>query len=69
MIDDLQWADDDSLELLALLVERIGRPLTIIATWTGDTGRRHSRRCVERLGAAAEVVELAPMSDARARRS
>ena len=34
VIDDLQWADDDSLELLALLVERIARPLTIVATWT-----------------------------------
>ncbi len=26
VLDDLQWADDDSLELLALLVERIARP-------------------------------------------
>ncbi|MCW5802573.1 MAG: serine/threonine-protein kinase PknK, partial [Deltaproteobacteria bacterium] len=34
VIDDLQWADADSLELLALLVERVARPLTVIASWT-----------------------------------
>jgi hypothetical protein len=60
MIDDLQWADDDSLELLALLVERVGRPLTIIATWTGELTRIAS--VLERLGAAAEVIDVAPMS-------
>ncbi len=36
VIDDLQWADDDSLELLALLVERVDRPLTIIASYTTE---------------------------------
>jgi len=59
LIDDLQWADEDSLELLALLVERVGRPLTIIATWTGDLDRMTG--VFERLGAAAEVIEVAPM--------
>ena len=40
VIDDLQWADDDSLELLALLVEKIASPLTIVAslTTTSQTG-------------------------------
>ncbi|MGE0869952.1 MAG: serine/threonine-protein kinase PknK [Kofleriaceae bacterium] len=33
-IDDLQWADDDSLELLALLIERVQRPLAVVAAWT-----------------------------------
>jgi eukaryotic-like serine/threonine-protein kinase len=33
-IDDLQWADEDSLELLAVLVERVARPLTVIVSWT-----------------------------------
>ncbi|HSJ99759.1 MAG TPA: protein kinase, partial [Kofleriaceae bacterium] len=36
VIDDLQWADEDSLELLALLVERVARPLTVLASWTTD---------------------------------
>ncbi len=60
MIDDLQWADEDSLELLALLVERIARPLTIIATWTGELSPSMSA-VLARLGAACEVVEVAPM--------
>jgi len=34
VIDDLQWADEDSLELLSVLVERVRRPLTVIASWT-----------------------------------
>ena len=60
VIDDLQWADEDSLELLALLVERIARPLTIIATWTGELSPSMSA-LLARLGAACEVVEIAPM--------
>lgn len=59
VIDDLQWADDDSLELLALLVERIGRPLTILASWSGELAPM--RPVLERLGGAAEIVEVAPM--------
>lgn len=62
LIDDLQWADEDSLELLALLVERVGRPLTIIATLSSEVGDLDRMRWVlERLGAAAEVIEVAPM--------
>ena len=60
VIDDLQWADEDSLELLALLVERVARPLTIIATWTGELSPGMSA-VLARLGAACEVVEVAPM--------
>ncbi len=63
VIDDLQWADDDSLELLALLVERIARPLTIIATWTtGKDQQPPPHELLERLGARADVIELAPMA-------
>jgi eukaryotic-like serine/threonine-protein kinase len=58
-IDDLQWADEDSLELLALLVERVGKPLTIVASWAGD--RERIAGVLERLGSAAEIVEVAPM--------
>ena len=60
MIDDLQWADEDSLELLALLVERIARPLTIIATWTGELSPSMNA-VLARLGAACDLVEVAPM--------
>jgi eukaryotic-like serine/threonine-protein kinase len=63
VLDDLQWADDDSLELLALLVERIARPLTIVATWTtGDSQAALPHALLERLGATADVIELAPMT-------
>ena len=56
VIDDLQWADDDSLELLALLVEQIERPLTIIAATLAIP-----TALVERLGARASILELPPM--------
>lgn len=62
VIDDLQWADEDSLELLALLVERVGKPLTIVASRTSEMGDLDRIAVVlERLGGAAEVVEVAPM--------
>jgi len=61
-IDDLQWADADSLELLATLVERIDRPLTVIATWMTDEPPRAMRALVERLGKAVEIIELPAMS-------
>ena len=59
VIDDLQWADDDSLELLALLVERIARPLTIVATWTtGADQPPPPAELLERLGTHVETIEL-----------
>ncbi len=62
VIDDLQWADDDSLALLAFLVERVARPLAIIATWTNDSELPAPLYALfERLGAAAEHLALAPM--------
>ncbi|HEX4453981.1 MAG TPA: protein kinase [Kofleriaceae bacterium] len=63
VIDDLQWADDDSLELLALLVERIARPLTIVATWTTGTDLPDvPAALLERLAGAVERIDLAPMT-------
>ncbi|HEU0032414.1 MAG TPA: protein kinase [Kofleriaceae bacterium] len=66
VIDDLQWSDDDSLELLALLVERVGRPLTVIASWTVDGASIASdgmRALFDRLGDAAALVDVPAMSD------
>jgi DNA-binding SARP family transcriptional activator len=38
-LDDLQWADAASLELLTYLARRLhGRPLFILATWRDDNG-------------------------------
>jgi hypothetical protein len=63
VVDDLQWADDDSLELLALLVERTARPLTILATWMTDGELPEAPRALlERLGAAAETLSVAAMT-------
>ena len=62
VIDDLQWADEDSLELMALLVERVERPLTIVATWTVDGPLPDAvTALVERLGAAIERIDISPM--------
>lgn len=61
-IDDLQWADEDSLELLALLVERIERPLTILASWTTHCAEEEGPRALlERLGDALEVLDVSRM--------
>ncbi len=63
-IDDLQWADADSLELLAMIVSRVSRPLAIVATWNDSSASADRLAAiVERLGAAAEVVTLAPMGN------
>ncbi|HET9991445.1 MAG TPA: serine/threonine-protein kinase, partial [Kofleriaceae bacterium] len=63
VIDDLQWADDDSLELLALLVERIARPLTIVATWTtGADQPPPPAELLARLTERVDVIELGLMA-------
>jgi hypothetical protein len=63
VIDDLQWADEDSLELLALLVERVARPLTIVATWTVDSELPERLSAVlDRLGSAAERIDVPAMT-------
>jgi hypothetical protein len=65
-LDDLQWADDDSLELLALIVERVARPLAIVATWTADGGALPERLAAlrARLGDAASMLEVRAMPSA-----
>ncbi len=63
VIDDLQWADDDSLELLAFLVERVGHPLTVIASWTTDEPPRRMRALLDRLGRSAHVLDLRGMAE------
>jgi hypothetical protein len=63
VVDDLQWADDDSLDLLGLLVVRVARPLTIVATWTVEGELPEPLRVLlERVGAAGHRLELAPMA-------
>ncbi len=63
VIDDLQWADEDSLELLALLVEQIERPLTIIGSWTTQTSiSSHAVTLLERLGPRAMRIDVQTMS-------
>ncbi|MEO7094996.1 MAG: protein kinase, partial [Polyangiales bacterium] len=66
VIDDLQWADDDSLELLALIIEKIERPLTVLASWTteGATTAPAQQALLAKLGPTAEVVDLPAMTDA-----
>ena len=67
VLDDLQWSDDDSLELLALIVERIDVPLTVLASWTtssdGAALPPPVAALTERLGPAAHVIEVPPMTE------
>ncbi len=64
VIDDLQWADEDSLDLLELLVCKIERPLTVIATWTTQGAAPARQALLDKLGSSAEVIDLPTMSDA-----
>lgn len=66
VIDDLQWADEDSLELLALLVERIDRPLTVLASWTiAEAGVPAGQQALlDRLGARVDLLDLPAMTEA-----
>ena len=68
VIDDLQWADDESLELLALLVEKIDRPVTVVASFTMHRAEEltvRARALIDRLAAhgQVEVVALAAMAE------
>lgn len=68
VIDDLQWADEDSLELLALLVERAEKPLTVLASWTIETSEGRpppeaQRRLLERLADAVTTVDIRAMTE------
>ncbi|MFN0249407.1 MAG: serine/threonine-protein kinase PknK [Kofleriaceae bacterium] len=64
-IDDLQWADEDSIELLSTIISRMARALTIVATWTDDTAASDERLAaiLERLGPAVDVLSLAPLGN------
>jgi hypothetical protein len=65
VIDDLQWADEDSLELLALLVEHVGKPLTVLASWTVEAGEMPEAQqlLLERLGDAVTPVDVRAMTE------
>ena len=58
LLDDLQWADDASLDLLGYLVRRLrGQPLVVVATWRGEEVPRGHR--LRRLLAEAQRAEAA----------
>jgi energy-coupling factor transporter ATP-binding protein EcfA2 len=66
VLDDLQWADDDSLELLALLVEQIDVPLTVLASWTSDGSIALPPAVAalsDRLGSAAQIIDVPAMTE------
>jgi predicted ATPase/DNA-binding SARP family transcriptional activator len=60
-LDDLQWADEATLDFLTYLVRRLqGRPILILVTWSGEdlaTGHRlrHLSAEAQRNGMASEV--------------
>jgi serine/threonine protein kinase len=66
VLDDLQWADDDSLELLALIVEQIDVPLTVLASWTSDGSISLPPAVAalsDRLGPAAQIIDVPAMTE------
>ena len=66
IIEDLQWADDATLDALVMIARRIERlPAVLVATFRDtDVGRDHPlRRVLGALGAAGvEHIALAPLS-------
>ena len=68
VIDDAQWADDGSLELIEVLVARHRGPLAIVLTCTTDDDARlppEIAALVERVAAHAEIVPVGALEDAR----
>jgi DNA-binding SARP family transcriptional activator len=58
LIDDLQWADDASLDLLTYVVRRLrGQPLVLLVTWRGEEVPRGHR--LRRLLAEAQRAGIA----------
>ncbi|MFT3693035.1 MAG: protein kinase [Kofleriaceae bacterium] len=57
VIDDLQWADDDSLELLVLLAQRVA--IAIVGTWTTDADTQVAPTLLDLTG--VQVIDLEPM--------
>lgn len=58
VIDDLQWADDDSLELLVMLTTRV--EIAIVATWTTGADQPPVARPLLEL-TNVQIIDLAPM--------
>jgi DNA-binding SARP family transcriptional activator len=63
-LDDLQWADGASLDVLAYLVHRLaGRPLLVLAAWRGEDSPAVQRlRSLARDAQRAEVGLTLPLS-------
>ncbi len=67
-IDDLQWIDPASLDLLTYIVERLrDRPMCILGTWRGDAlpasqCLRQSLAHLARRAALATVIDLARLN-------
>jgi tetratricopeptide (TPR) repeat protein len=65
VFDDLQWAHDDSLELLAYLVESLRGPILLVCLSRPDIMTRHDGW--RRYGADRHVaLEIGPLSDGAA---
>ncbi len=66
-IDDLQWADEDSIRLLSVIAARARAALTIVVTWSDGSEESTSdgrlAEIVEKLGDAVQVITLAPMAN------
>jgi eukaryotic-like serine/threonine-protein kinase len=64
VIDDLQWADAESLELIHVLLQHVTRPLTILATVMEQADTPRSEAITELLTLTrAKVIELSPLSN------
>ena len=66
LVDDLQWVDEASLDLLGYLVRRLRRsPVLLVLTWRLPRDQRLRRLMAEAERAAgAEVLQLARLSEA-----
>ncbi len=65
-IDDLQWADADSLELLDLLVATLDVPLTFVVTFTTSpsAGGDAAPTWLSKRDPAVDVIDLPPLDAA-----
>ncbi|MCB9560510.1 MAG: protein kinase [Kofleriaceae bacterium] len=69
VLDDLQWVDDGSLELLEILLDQPGWPLLVVATYTTDAADQAPPALgplIDRARAGGGHLLLGPLDDERA---
>ena len=67
VLDDLQWAGEDTAALLTELLQRPAPPMLVLGTWRSDDPNPVAERLAASRDLHQEAIELAPLETADAR--